>query len=235
MLERGAALNASPRLLTRLADAFSLSDTDRTVLFRLALPALRTTASPPARDDSALQSVQALRIAARRIWSASSAIEIMATVTEAVAAVFPDADFVGTFRRVQPGRWDYPVLLGGDRFASSLQDLHEELQDGLTPDQIDEVMLHGVLTQAGQVGTREELHRNISVKHRIDGAFERAGFASANFVDAHVRSDDSFEATIFANYIVKAVDFSELDRAVLGTLADLASLALSRGDAYLLS
>jgi transcriptional regulator with XRE-family HTH domain len=40
MLESGAALNASPRLLARLADALGLSDEDRKGLFRLALPAL---------------------------------------------------------------------------------------------------------------------------------------------------------------------------------------------------
>jgi transcriptional regulator with XRE-family HTH domain len=229
MLESGAALNTSLRLVTRLADAFSLSAEDREVLFRLALPALRTAALSPIRDDGALQSMQALRIAARRIWCASSETEIMGTVTEAVSAVFPDAEIVGTFRRIQPGRWEYPVVLGGNRFVSSLGDLQEELRDGLTPEQIDDVMLHGSRRLAGQVAMRAELHRNISVQRRIASAFESAGFTSAHCVHAHIRSDNSFEGAIFAHYVVKADDFSELDRVALGTLADLASLALSRG------
>src|ERR1700735_4548502 len=40
MLESGAALNTSPRLLARLADALNLSDESRKVLFQLALPEL---------------------------------------------------------------------------------------------------------------------------------------------------------------------------------------------------
>jgi DNA-binding XRE family transcriptional regulator len=40
MLESGAALRSSARLLIRLADVLSLSDLDRKELFRLALPEL---------------------------------------------------------------------------------------------------------------------------------------------------------------------------------------------------
>jgi len=228
MLESGAALNASPRLLRRLADALSLSDSHREVLFRLALPELQKDGSSLPILEDLSRSVRALRTAARRVWSAASEAEVLVMVTEAAAGIFTDADFVGTFRRVQAGLWDYPVLIGGGRFRTSLTELHSELHDGLTPEQIDEVMLHGVLTQAGQVGTRDELHRGISVKHRIDKAFARAGFEDANFLDAHVRSSEGFEATIFANYVSKDRDFSDLDRSALGALADIASLALSR-------
>jgi transcriptional regulator with XRE-family HTH domain len=40
MLETGTALRSSPRLLSRLAEVLSLSDSDRKELFRLALPEL---------------------------------------------------------------------------------------------------------------------------------------------------------------------------------------------------
>jgi transcriptional regulator with XRE-family HTH domain len=227
MLESGAALNTSLRLLTRLADAFSLSGGDREALFHLALPALRTAALSPVRDDGPLQSMQALRLAMRRIWWASSEAEIMGTVTEAVSAILPDADSAGTFRRIQPGRWEYPIVLGGDRFVSSLHDLHEGLRDGFTPEQIDDVMLHGSGRLAGKAGARAELHRNVSVQRRIARTFESAGFASAQCVHARIRSDNGFEGAIFAHYAVKTNDFSELDHAALDTLADLATLALS--------
>ena len=99
----------------------------------------------------------------------------------------------------------------------------------MTPEQIDDVMLHGSGRLAAQGATRAELHRNISVQRRIARAFESAGFVSAHCVHAHIRSDDSFEGAIFAHYVVKADDFSELDRAAIDSLADLASLALSGG------
>jgi hypothetical protein len=89
-------------------------------------------------------------------------------------------------------------------------------------------MLHGVLTEPGHVGTRHKLHRNLSEKQRIDRTFARFGFEATNFLDAHIKSREGMEATIFAVYVDGKKDFNELDRAVLGTLADLASLALSR-------
>jgi hypothetical protein len=50
----------------------------------------------------------------------------------------------------------------------------------------------------------------------------------ANFIDAHIKSREGIEATVFAVYVDGKKDFTELDRAVFGTLADLASLALSQ-------
>jgi hypothetical protein len=119
------------------------------------------------------------------------------------------------------------VLFGGARVRTTLVDLHAELFAGLSAAQIDEAMLHGALTEPGQVGTRDELHRNLTVKPRIDEAFEGVGFEGANFLDAHVKSREGVEATIFVNYVDGYKSFSELDRLVLGSLADLASLAMS--------
>jgi transcriptional regulator with XRE-family HTH domain len=164
MLESGAAMHASPRLLARLADALSLSDERREALFRLGLPELspRDSSFPVLKDLSA--SIAPLRTAARRVLSATTESEVLVAVTEALAALFRDADFVG-----------------------------------------------------------------ISVKGRIDSAFESAGFETANFIDARVKSREGYEATLFANYVTGNRKFSELDRSLLGTLADIASLALSRG------
>ena len=229
MLESGAALHASPGLLARLADALSLSGDCRQELFSLGLSALSLRKGSLSVLKDLSTSLAPLRTATRRVLSATSELEVLTAVTEAIAEHFRDADFVGTFNRVRIGQWNYPAIIGGRRVRSTLALLHEELFDGLTPEQIDEVMLHGVLTEAGQVGTRRELHRNISVKHRIDSAFESAGFEGANFIDAHVKSREGFEATVFANYVTGNKQFSELDCSLLGTLADLASLALSRG------
>jgi hypothetical protein len=102
------------------------------------------------------------------------------------------------------------------------------LMAGMTAAEIDETMLHGVLTVPGQVGTRHELHRNLSQKQRVDRTFAEHGFGATDFIDALIKSREGSEATVFAVYVDGQKDFTELDRAVLGTLADLASLALSR-------
>ena len=226
MLESGAALHTSPRLLGRLADALALSDASREALFRLGLPEL-TNRNPDAALQELSSSIFPLRSVARRVWSATSETEILAIVVEAASQTFPDADFAGAFKRMQPGAWEYPVLFGGQRVKTTLADLHAELFAGLSAAQIDEAMLYEALTEPGQVGTRAELHRNLSVKSRIDKAFDSVGFDGANFLDAHVKSREGVESTIFVNYVDGYRTFSELDRLVLGSLADLASLAIS--------
>jgi transcriptional regulator with XRE-family HTH domain len=226
MLESGAALRTSPRLLARLADALALPDESREALFRLGLPELASRNLDAALQDLS-SSISTLRSVARRVWSASSESEILTAVVEAAAQTFPNSDFAGAFKRVQPGEWEYPVLFGGKRVRTKLVDLHAELFAGLNAAQIDEAMLYGALTEPGQVGTRDELHRNLTIKSRIDKAFERVGFEGANFLDARVKSREGVEATIFVNYVDGYKSFSELDRSVLGSLADLASLAVS--------
>jgi transcriptional regulator with XRE-family HTH domain len=226
MLESGAALHASPRLLARLADALALPEESRETLFRLGLPELASR-NPDAALQDLSSSISALRPVARRVWSATSESEILTAVVEAAAKAFPDSDFAGAFKRVRPGDWTYPVLFGGRRVRTTLADLHAELFGGLSAAQVDEVMLHGALTEPGQVGTRAELHRDLTVKSRIDEAFKSTGFEGANFLDALVKSREGTEATIFVNYVDGYKSFSELDRFVLGSLADLASLAIS--------
>jgi hypothetical protein len=228
MLESGAALNTSPRLLARLAEALDLSDENRNVLFKLAVPELSVAGRAFSMVKDLSGSIVPLRTAARRLWSATSELEILSTVAEAINGIFDDSDFTGAFKRIQPGQWEFPVIIGGEKLLNNIAELHHTLTLDMTPEQIDETMLHGVLTEPGQVGTRHELHRHLSQKRRVDQAFASRGFEATNFLDAHVKSREGIEATIFAVYVDGKKDFTELDRGVLGTLADLASLALSR-------
>jgi transcriptional regulator with XRE-family HTH domain len=228
MLESGAALNTSPRLLARLADALNLSDESRKVLFKLALPELSVSDRSFTMVKDLSGSIVPLRTAARRLWSATSESDILVTVAEAITGIFDDSDFAGAQKRMQPGCWDFPVIIGGEHLTNAVTELIHTLTVGMTPAQIDETMLYGVLTEPGQVGTRHELHRNLSQKHRIDQTFSSIGFGATDFLDAHIKSREGIESTVFAVYVDGKKDFSELDRAVFGTLADLASLALSQ-------
>lgn len=173
-------------------------------------------------------SIVPLRAAARRLWSATSESEILLAVAEAITGIFDDSNLAGAQKRMQPGRWDFPVIIGAERVQNAIAEMMPALMAGMTPAQIDETMLHGVLTEPGQVGTRDELHRHLSQKHRIDRMFAGFGLEATTFIDAHVKSREGIEATVFAVYVDGKKDFTEFDRAVLGTLADLASLALSR-------
>ena len=210
MLESGAALKTTPRLLARLADVLNLSDPSREVLFKLALPELSRGDRAYSVVNDLSGSIVPLRTAARRLWSATSESEMLLVVTGAIAAIFDDSDFAGVQKRMQPGRWDFPVIIGGGHLQNALSELIQTLMDGMTPAQIDETMLYGVLTETGQVGTRHELHRNLSQKDRIDRTFAGVGFGATNFLDAHVKSRRGIAATIFAVYVDGKKDFTSL-------------------------
>jgi transcriptional regulator with XRE-family HTH domain len=225
MLESGAAVNTSPRLVARLADALQLSVEQRKVLFDLALPYLSSRNTLTLTQQLA-RSITPLRTASRRLWSATTESEILLVVAEAMTSIFDDSDMVGAQRRLLPGEWAFPIVIGDDHLQSSIADMVGDLLSGMTAAEIDETMLHGILTEPGQVGTRRELHSNLSRKRRVDQTFATHGFGTTTFIDAHIRGRTGDGTTVFAVYANGKKDFTELDRAVFGTLADLASLAL---------
>ena len=226
LLESGASIRASTRLLSRIAEALGLSEEERAELFRLAVPEIAVPSLQPATMET-LDALQLARKAARRLWAAGTEAEMLTVLSEAISGPFAGADLIGAMTRVQPGVWDYPVVIGGEKWQDRLAEAAFLVHDGATPAQIDEVYLHGVFRGPGEVGSRRELHRGLSVRGRIDRAFAAVGFDHADFLCAHIRSNEGFEANLFTNYVERREPFSELQRSLMGALSDLASLALS--------
>jgi len=110
--------------------------------------------------------MQALRSAARRLWSASSEIEVMTVLSEILADGFSDHEMLGTFQRAAPGLWAFPLTLGDSRLQRRVQNLLADIAAGLTVNDIDQIMLHDVLTEPGQVGT-SEVQENRFVREHI--------------------------------------------------------------------
>jgi transcriptional regulator with XRE-family HTH domain len=225
-LESGARVRASVKLLARIADTLMLTDSERGELFRMAIP---EAAPAPLQADTlrVLESLSVARRIAKRLWSVTSQTEALCSLSEAMADQFKDVDFVGGYVRIQPGLWQFPAAIGRDKVQDRVGDLLSGLCDGLTPAQIDEIMLHDALTEPGQVGTRHELHPRLKLARRTEQAFSRAGMADAEFISAHIRSAGGFEANVFAASLLRARDFSRHERALLSTITDVASLALS--------
>ncbi|HEV2641851.1 MAG TPA: helix-turn-helix transcriptional regulator [Candidatus Elarobacter sp.] len=223
--ESGIALRTSPVVLGRIAEALMLADDERRQLFTLAIPeiigaSLRFPLTPTF-------TIASLKTVVRRLCAATTEDAAMTVLAEGVAEHFPHADFVGVFRRSAPGLWEFPVIVGDPRSYAPLPGIQLELNDGLNPLQIDEAMLHGVLLQPGDVGTRRELHRDLTVKPRIDRVFSASGFVDANFLAAHIRSNRGLTANLFVNCVHQPNTFAEYDRMLLAALAELASVALS--------
>jgi transcriptional regulator with XRE-family HTH domain len=223
--ESGRPIRVSVEFVSRVADALHLDRAERAILFRLALPEVAAAIGPSLQPSSAdlLDCVSSLRKAVRRVWSAGSVVEILTTVTEAAAERFKDAEHLGVFQRIEPGRWDYLVVLENGRSPRRVADLHVRLREGLTPGQIDESMLHGALAP-GEVGTWRETLRG-RTKQLVLSALEAEGFKDADCLYSHIKSGDGFEVTLFVSYFSQRKVFSEFERTLLGTLGDVASLA----------
>jgi transcriptional regulator with XRE-family HTH domain len=100
MLESEAALNTSPRLLARLADVLELSDENRNLLIKLALPELSVGDRAFIALKDLSSSIFPLRTAARRLWSATTEAEILLVAGETIASIFADSDMAGAQTRI---------------------------------------------------------------------------------------------------------------------------------------
>jgi transcriptional regulator with XRE-family HTH domain len=84
LLESGAKIRASTRLLARIADVLMLSDEERTELFRLAVPEV-SVPGPLPDSIGVIEGPESVRKLARRIWWATSETEVLTVLTEALA------------------------------------------------------------------------------------------------------------------------------------------------------
>ena len=227
--ESGRPVRVSVDFVNRVADALRLERDERMKLFALALPHVGAAIQPSLRRSSAalLESARFFRKAVRRICSTSSKCELFSALTETIAEHFKDAEMVGVFRRIETGQWDYPTVLENGRLEERIPELHFQMRRGLTPAQIDETMLHGKLTAPGDVGEWRSSLRTPFVKDQIASASAAAGMDHADCLIARVASDDGTEAAIFVtSYKTGVKVFDEFDRALLGVIADVGSLAM---------
>jgi transcriptional regulator with XRE-family HTH domain len=96
LLESGAKIRASTRLLARIADVLMLSGEERTELFRLAVPEVSVPSLPPA-PAGVVEALQSVRNVARGVLNARSETEVLSVLTQAAGYVprpetFSDVD-----------------------------------------------------------------------------------------------------------------------------------------------
>lgn len=96
MLELGATIRASTRLLARLG-----------------VPEILTPSLRPASIEL-LDTVCSLHKVALRVWAATSINEILRSLVEAIAERLPDAQMPGSFHRVEPGRWGASAVIASE-------------------------------------------------------------------------------------------------------------------------
>ncbi|HTJ28728.1 MAG TPA: helix-turn-helix transcriptional regulator [Candidatus Limnocylindria bacterium] len=223
LLETGSAVRPSTAVLDRIATALGLDPSQRGTLFNLALPELRARSVAP--DSLAvLDAMAALRRAARKLWSATSEAEALTLAAEQSAAWFRDAALVFPIHRVTPGTWEFPYSVDRGEGARN-REWYEHLTASLSPEASDEIVLYPQLAQPGDVGTIE-MYREMAAGQEHDEALRAAADHELALIHGRIRTRSGLVAGITIKHRSGHV-YSEEDRAVMATLTELTSLALS--------
>jgi transcriptional regulator with XRE-family HTH domain len=223
-LESEHQVHTSATLLARIADALMMDTVERSVLFRLALPELRTTAFA----DSTLELVDAfgsLRRVMRPLWAASSQDEALTVVREYAMTLLSPVWMV-TYTRVGEGRWELSVT-GDPDGADGARRILVMTRERWGEAAADDVLAYTAMAQAGDLMTTTERDsRCPALAAEFRRVREAVGLADVSFAMANVRSRDGMVGRLMASYRT-AHAFSAFERAQLSTLADLTSFALS--------
>jgi transcriptional regulator with XRE-family HTH domain len=223
-LENDRALRVSTRVLGRIADVLMMDPTERAALFRLAVPQLRSVSLT---DTSAaiLDAFRSLRALTRRLWVATSEAEALTLVREfAMTELVPDA--VLTCVRTAEGRWDQVGTGNHDDDERAKRSL-ALLKERFGARAVDDVLLYPLIAQPGDVWSRSERDARLpDLASNLRDIFDAVGWERLSFVTACVQTRAGFVGRIVVVHHA-GHEYSEIERAQLSTLAEIASLALS--------
>ena len=223
MMETRASIRISPNVLSRFSDVFMLSAIERERLLRLALPGLvRRDAHPapqPLEDRFAW-----MRTSAQLLWNAETPATILAIAAEQAAKRISDSPLVFSTQRLETGNWER-VFYGTDRaLAQRNEEFWTFLTASLSPERADAVNLYPTIAGHGEVGTIAS-YSEPWLKARMRYAILSHDLEDWHLMHARVRS----KSGTIAGLVVQRPDipFSDDDRSIVSTIADLASLALA--------
>jgi transcriptional regulator with XRE-family HTH domain len=225
-LEAGAHVRASMRVIGRLADILTLNADERVRLFQLAIPELQRVELSD-HSVSVLEALSFMRAAAKRLWSSTSEIDALLEASEQLASWFRDVPQIGSAQRLGPGIWDshFLTVAGSTKRFEKL--VFEILASFTTAEDIDEAHVFPQLIQPGETGLVLQLY-SPPVRRLVDETLACSGLGCGSYdsFTARVRSRGGLIACL-GLYHETRYNFSETDRAILSTLAELTSLALS--------
>jgi transcriptional regulator with XRE-family HTH domain len=233
MLERGARIDISTGLLGRLADVLMLGETDRSALFTAGVQGhARTTMQPEAR--AVIDAFSWVRSASRRLWSASTEIEALTIATEALAERFRNASVVHNRFRHDDGGWRFPMFLGGKRATARTAEFIRSLTATLGPEGMDELHGYPRFLLPGDIYAQSAAHSNAhneevwlsaSIRQQRAPLLAAYGMGTWSFLHGRVQSRRGWVAGIIVADPKRT--YVEEERAAMGTVTELTSLALS--------
>jgi transcriptional regulator with XRE-family HTH domain len=222
-LESGPAPRTSTKVLDRIASVLMLDPTERAKLFQLAHPSLTQIELRPDSKE-VLDGFSVVRSATKRLWAATSEVEALEQVAEEIAGIVNDADLVFYVRRLGEGTWEWPYVLDrglGDRNREAFESVVGEM----TAAEIDEFVFYPSVVAPGDVGTPRHF-TSPAVRSAYLGTFCDPKLDLGSLLHVGVRSANG----LIAGFTVKhrgQYTYSEEQRAIMTTLAELTSMALS--------
>lgn len=224
LLEKDPPARVSVTVLARVADALMMDPAERSALFRLTVPEIRS-ASLTDRSTAILDAFESVRRLIRPLWAATTEAEALTVVREHAMTLFAP-DEAATYKRVGESRWD--SVSTGDADAEDCARRYFALvRDRWGPAVIDDLHCYTLLAQPGEVLTRSErdaLFPDVAEKARAGHA--EVGWADVSMAIANIRSQHGFVGRLQVFHATPHT-YSAIERAQLSTLADVTSLALS--------
>jgi len=225
MLESGTQIRTSTKILERLAAALLLDGAERLRLFHLALPELGRV-EVGAESALVLESFSVVRAATKRLWAATTEVEALEAMTEYVAGIMSDADLVFYVRRLDVGKWEWSYIVERG-LAQRNDEAFAVATCGMTPAEVDELVLLPQLSQPGEVGTETSYASTAPAVHAAQyEIFGDPKLGLGSILHARVRS----RSGLVAGFTIKHLGghtYPPEQRAIMGTLAELTSVALS--------
>jgi hypothetical protein len=168
-----------------------------------------------------------MRAAAKRLWAATSETEALAEASELLATWFRDVAQVATSRRLHTGVWDSRLLEVVETSKRFEEAIHEVSSSFATAADVDELHVFPKLLQPGETGLLFRLYSPL-MRRAIDDTLAGYGLGSSSYDSflARVRSRRGLIACL-GLYHVSGWVYSETDSAILSTIAEFTSLALS--------
>jgi transcriptional regulator with XRE-family HTH domain len=217
--EAGAPAAFSLPLLSRLGDILLLSEPERAELVRLAMPEL-----PPVvlRDSTNLYDTLAVvRRAVKRLWRATSDGEIVHVAGEEARQLLPCFELIFARWIIVPKDEALFPQTGGNS-AARLAEARADALRRFTPEQFARIDALGQRAGAGGLVSFEAYPPESRRLYRL--ALHEHGIACNSPLTAHIRGSSG--SALVGGTSTRQHDVTELERTMLSTIADFASLAL---------
>lgn len=216
--EAGAHAGFSIALLGRLGDILLLSQPERAELVRLAMPELAPVVRPHSTD--LCEALGAMRRIVKRLCRATSEDEILHIAGEEARQLVPSFDVIFARRIVAPRETQFPQQ--GSTCAARLADARAYALRQVSPEQYARLNVFWQRTTRGEILPIDAYPpEHLRVYRR---SLQEHGIDWDSPLSAHIRGSSG--SALVGGTSARPHDVSAIERSILSTIADFASLAL---------